>query len=159
MNYSQETLSDIVKQSVAQLIDEQPLILTKKLDVNERTVAAEISRILSPRFADFDVNCEYNRMTAGNGEPIPKRLILDEPILEAELIYPDIIIHHQKDNKHNLLVIEIKMQWKNNRKDFDFKKLSAFTTQLHYQYGLYLELSETGISDGRWFSNGNEIQA
>lgn len=37
-------------------------------------------------------------------------------------------------------------------------KRDVLTTQLKYSYGLYLELSETGISECVWYSDGKSIE-
>ena len=46
-----------------------------------------------------------------------------------------------------MLIVEIKMSWKNSKKEKDFKKLGLYIEKLKYQFGLYLELGQEGIND------------
>ena len=91
-------------------------------------------------------------MTDENGVQIPKRIHLDPGAPDPSSVFPDIIIHRQKDGKHNLLIIEVKMSWKNRKKENDFKKLELYIKELNYQYGLYLELGPKGIADMVWYT-------
>ena len=56
-----------------------------------------------------------------------------------------------------MLVVEIKMQWKNGEKDDDYDKLIGYTTDLRYEFGLYLELGEQGIVEMTGFQNGERL--
>jgi len=150
-------IDDIIKKCCFTLFEKQPKLLSKNFDVNERTISAELSNVISQYFNDYEVNCEYNRMTDENGLQIPKRIILDEGNINPELVYPDIIVHRQEDSEHNLLVIELKINWKSDKKNFDYEKLKAFTSQLNYKYGLYLELGENIITEMSWFVQGKEL--
>ena len=123
-------------------------------DVGERAVSAALQVLLIPQFPEHIVNCEYNRMTDEYGTQIPKRIHLNPNDKKPSRVYPDIIVHHQEDGDHNLLVVEIKMSWKNDEKENDFNKLIGYTRELKYTYGLYLELSEEGIAEMSWFQNG-----
>src|SRR5258705_890136 len=149
--YTKVELEKIIFKGYGVLRKEQPLLLTKAFNVNERTIAAELSSIISKDIENYEVNAEYNRMTDENGVQIPKRIYLNHNDKDQSLAYPDIIIHHQKDGKHNLLVIEIKMQWKNDGKEDDLKKIKAYMNELNYSYGLYLELEEDKIKEMLWF--------
>ncbi len=54
------------------------------------------------------------------------------------------------------MVIEIKKLENNRNRDFDFEKLKAFTSQLKYEFGFYLEFNENSISDFKIFKNGKK---
>lgn len=157
MSYNGKIINDIIISAVATLREQQPMLFSAADDVNERAVSAALQSLIAPSFPDYIVNCEYNRMTDENGIQIPKRIYLNPYNANPSLVYPDIIVHHQNDGDHNLLVIEIKMQWKNADRDTDLNKLRGYTSELNYSHGLYLELGENEISDMTWFQNGEQI--
>lgn len=64
---------------------------------------------------------------------------------EGTTVCPDIIIH-KRNQPINLAVIEVKMKWKNSRKNFDYKKLDAYKNDLKYEFTVYLELDEIKYS-------------
>lgn len=152
MPYDREKLERIITKSCADLLKEQPMLFREEEDINERTVSGELSSKLKEHIDVFHINCEYNRMTDENGVQIPKKIHLDPDAPDPSSVFPDIIIHRQEDRAHNLLIIEIKMSWKNSKKEDDFKKLDLYMKELHYQYGLYLELGADGIADMVWYS-------
>ena len=90
-------------------------------------------------------------MTDENGVQIPKKIGLDPDPKDPSSVYPDIIVHRQEDGLHNLLIVEIKMSWKNQKKQDDIDKLNLYIKELKYKYGLYLEIGEEGITDKQWF--------
>lgn len=151
MSYNKGELEDIIRQSCDDLLNEQPMLFQKKNDIHERTVSGELSSKIRGHINEFHINCEYNRMTDEHGVQIPKRINLDPNDPEPSNVFPDIIIHRQEDGDHNLLIIEVKMSWKNRKKEKDFKKLGRYIEELKYQFGLYLELDQEGIADMVWF--------
>lgn len=157
MNYDIEKLTSIFTSSVQQLQLDQPILFDEKQNVGERAISSALSFLISASFPSFNVNCEYNRMTDEHGQQIPKRIHLDPNVEDPRCVYPDIIIHHQTDDRHNLVIVEIKMHWKNREKYADFAKLRQYTKELKYKFGLYLELSDQGISEMTWFQNGEQI--
>lgn len=157
MSYSREAISQIIIEAVTTLREQQPMLFSASEEIGERVVSAALHGLLIPRFPEYTVNCEYNRMTDENGIQIPKRIYLNPYDPNPSLVYPDIIVHHQNDGDHNLLVIEIKMQWKNADRDNDFNKMRGYTSELNYNYGLYLELGEDTISEMAWFQNGEQL--
>ena len=139
-----------------------------KNDLNERTVSHKLAEYFQSYFRDYNVDCEYNRMPREDKnwdeEYITKRLFLPIDIeykkindTKGKTVYPDVIIHKRGINSENFLAIEFKKKKNNRDKDFDFKKLKAFTTQLGYKWGVYLEFDEERISDIKWFKDGNQI--
>jgi hypothetical protein len=151
MIYTKDDIEKIIGESSDLVREKQPMLFMKKHNIHERTLAAELKSTMENRFKDFHVNCEYNRMTDENGVQIPKRIGLDPEPEDPSSVYPDIIVHRQEDGEHNLLIIEIKMNWKNSKKDKDIEKLNMYINELKYKYGLYLEIGEDGISDKQWF--------
>jgi hypothetical protein len=157
MSYSKEKISEIVVNSISLLKEKQPMLFLKEDDIAERAVSAALHTFFIPHFPDYDVNCEYNRMTDENGIQISKRIHRNPYNENTSRVFPDIIVHQQKNGDNNLLVVEIKMEWKNAEKDDDYKKLIGYTTDLRYEYGLYIELGEKGITEMTWFQNGKQI--
>lgn len=153
MSYNREQLVNIIRKSVEELIDEQPILFLAETNVNERTISSELSQKIRHRIKDYHVNCEYNRMVDEHGTQLPKRIHLDPNHSNPSLVYPDIIIHRQENGLNNVLVLELKMSWKNHLKNEDLVKLERYIEELNYQYGVYLELSERGISELKWFTN------
>ncbi|ANQ49938.1 hypothetical protein MY04_2569 [Flammeovirga sp. MY04] len=151
MSYSIEELQDIIVESCHELLEEQPLLFLREVDIGERAVSNGLSVKIDSRIEGYHVNCEYNRMTNEQGNQDPKRIIIDPDNPDPSLVSPDIIIHEQENGDNNLLVIEIKMSWKNGARERDFEKIIGYINDLNYQYGLYLELGEGGITDMRWF--------
>ncbi|MBU0710643.1 hypothetical protein KJ762_06480 [bacterium] len=157
MNYSLESITEIISNSVSLLQIQQPMLFIQDNDISEETVSTTLHAFLSPNFPEYHLNCEYNRMTDENGNQISKRIHRNPNAKNPSLVLPDIIVHHQEDGRHNLLVIEIKMAWKNREKEEDYNKLIGYTSELRYKYGLYLELGEQGITEMTWFQNGKKI--
>ncbi len=139
-----------------------------KNDLNERTMTHKLAKYLQKEYCEYDVDCEYNRMPNGSSydEGVAKKILnMDgmnfEECTKGETsnftVFPDIVIHNRGDNENNFLVIEVKKKKNNSKNGCDFKKLEAFTTQMNYKYDIYLEFDDEGISDLKFFENGNEI--
>jgi len=126
----------------------------------------------------LNVDCEYNRNTV-LGPRHAKELKIqrdeianqinqskDEDDLLSISAYPDIIVHIRETNEENLLVVEMKKKNSKVAKDYDYRKLRAYTeisedNKYHYQYGVFI-LLETGSNEPKepeliWFSEGKEI--
>jgi len=151
MYIKQEEVEKIIRDCCSELLKQQPMLFNKNHNINEETVSSELLTLMKPYFPNYHVNCEYNRMTVGNGEQQIKKIKKNPDTEKKSKVKPDIIVHRQEDAKHNLLAIEVKMQWKNNRKAEDFVKLESYKRELNYNHALYLELSNGGITDMKWF--------
>jgi len=75
------------------------------------------------------------------GNLIGKNLDFEKYDKDSSAVYPDIIVH-KRDTNNNLLEIELKMKWKNGKREFDFMKINEYINQLNYKFGVYIELSE-----------------
>lgn len=177
IDYDIETIKKMVSAALDKLSsNERPIILN---DVNERTIAHRFALYLEEHFDNYDIDVEYNRnLEKGKHEPkyvhIVKSLFLEsyqkakennddiQSFLEQVTTYPDIIIHERGNNKHNLLVIEIK---KSNNKDnweIDKRKLEGFTRKdegYGYKLGLHLiiNISEPWVNpECNWYINGEK---
>lgn len=141
----------LLDKGIKELYTKDKVLLDSKYNINERTITHRLALHLTSCFSDYDVDCEYNRMAGKNGfftegDYWAKTVNLsDEPIpgdeQEAKTVFPDIIIHKRK-RPTNLAIIEVKMQWKNRKKDFDKKKLRAYKADLKYNYAVFLEIGE-----------------
>lgn len=144
---------NLLESAIKLLYRDDATLLERRYNINERTVTHRLALHLTYLFTNFDVDCEYNRMSLGGfdnyteGDFWAKTLNLtaaqnisaeDD---DAKTVFPDIIIHKRR-KLVNLAIIEVKMVWKNNKKDFDLKKLVAYKAQLKYNYAIYLELDE-----------------
>lgn len=151
-------------------------------DVSERAITHKLAEYLQTQFKDFNVDCEYNR-NSGNGLQNPKRLRLladektrikmkalgqstnaeeEDEIHLSVSTYPDIIVHHRLSNDHNLLVIEVKKRNSPVSRDYDYRKIEAFTDQssnpYKYKFGVFILLG-TGSENLTpaelvWFKDG-----
>lgn len=142
-----DELKEIVQSAVEKLKTDHFFILDRRNDVTELVVSTHLSSILASYFDSYNVDAEWNRMRNEHGGYVPKRL----NVPDDKLVQPDIIVHKRGNNQDNLLVIEIKMTWKNQKKEFDFLKIEAYKSELNYNYGLYLELSEKGVEEQIWY--------
>ena len=157
-----ERKNDLIK-AIKEFLLREEFILEN--DLNERTLSHKLAEYLQKYFSDFNVDCEYNRMKGKNADSpfITKTLNLKEEDVKnsdttGKTVYPDIIIHKRGNNKDNFLVIEVKKHQNNKNKSFDLKKLKAYTKELEYEFGIYLEFDRNKISQIKWFKNGKEIQ-
>jgi hypothetical protein len=130
-------------------------------NVNERSLTHRFAAHMQESFTvDFDIDCEYNRMGnvgdskslrrfdlvwAAVSDAINKELNLipfDEKLFTKLVsdsgltVYPDIIVHKRGDNSRNFLVIEAKKMHRPSATDS--LKLTLFTTELEYRYGVFL---------------------
>ncbi len=170
---------DEIKQIVDECLNELfakdfPLL---KNDVSERAITHKLAEYIQIRFADWNVDCEYNRNTV-LGPRNTKELKIqrdeiagqidqskDEDDLLSISAYPDIIVHLRETNDKNLLVVEMKKKNSKVTRDYDFRKLRAYTemskdNKYHYQYGVFIML-ETGNKEPQkpeltWFIEGNK---
>lgn len=116
-------------------------------NINERTVTHKLAEYLQQEFAEYHVDCEYNRKKSDtiDEEYIRKTLNLTIENIktnntEAKTVFPDIVIHKRGTNGNNLLVIEVKKASNKNKKDIDFDiaKIKGYREQLDYKFGLFL---------------------
>ena len=136
-----------INNAVSKAIDKDFILIDKKL---EWATAHRLAVYLEGLFPEWNVDCEYNKMTQ---EYITKHNS------DGKYKRPDIVIHKRGEisKRYNLIVIEIKMD---NDQDNDLDKLKDFTKEpngnrpFQYQYGLKISFNNTSL---KWFSNGEEI--
>jgi len=146
-----EIVDSKIRQAISELLKHDSPLL--KFDVNERTVSHQLAIYIKTEFPDWDVDCEYNR----NHDDI-KRLRLPREKVDsddtfAQTVFPDIIIHHRGTDE-NLVVIEIKKSSNPQSPDRDFQKLTAFKSQLGYEYAVFIkfnvEKDKVGLEQISW---------
>lgn len=138
-----ELVHTLIKKSVEDLYKYDSYILSNHYNINERTVTHRLAIYLENQFSKFGfhVDVEYNRMREDYrnqdelGNLLGKKLNWEETGEGSSFVYPDIIVH-KRDTDANLLEIEVKMGWKNYKKEFDYDKINKYMNQLGYQYGV-----------------------
>ena len=147
--YTQDIIKNILEKSLDKLFEKDYKIIFKSYDLHERSITHRLAVYIESQFIDtkYTVDVEYNRMRNNYnedviGNAIGKNLDFEKYGKESANVYPDIIIH-QRDTKNNLLEIEVKMKWKNSKRDFDYIKINEYIKQLDYQFGAYIEIAET----------------
>jgi len=123
------------------------LLLNSSYNIHERTVCHRLAIYLEKNIDyKYNVDVEYNRMRTAYGvddigEVVGKVINYEDTDEGASYVYPDIIIH-KRDEKINILVIEVKMSWKNRKKSIDYNKINQYINKLNYKFGVYIELNE-----------------
>ncbi len=126
--------------------------------VHERSTAHRLAVHFERLFAEWNVDCEYDR----DGQ-LQKSLIgiagCDKHKATHEIL-PDIIVHHRQGEgrENNLLVVEIKKHATEDR--CDRRKLELLTNSGgHYQYqlGLYINIGNSRF-ECTWYKNGARFQ-
>ena len=151
--------------------NERPLL---ENNLSERCIAHKLAEYLKGEFADFDVDCEYNRnIDVEKTLRIEKEKLIEiawDKIKDDDTysVFPDIVIHTRKYHQNNHILIEIKKRIGSKKdKNFDFEKLQAFTSpneDYKYKLGIYLEFNtkkDVGISPVSriiYFQNGKGVE-
>src|SRR2546426_6667034 len=105
-------------------------------NVNERSITHKLAEYLQQEFADWNVDCEYNRnLDEMKRLSVPKTGI-EWDDLESKTVFPDIIVH-KRGAKKNLLVIEVKKSNSTVPDTFDKIKLNALLREpFNYKFAL-----------------------
>jgi hypothetical protein len=161
--------AELFDKTISKFVIQEKFILLN--DLNERSISHKLAEHLKDSFTAYDVDCEYNRMESGTSDQdyISKTLCLDSQetrtdSVKGDTVFPDIIIHKRGYNEDNYLAVEIKKKFYADRKDkhgkkyrdFDRKKLCAYTKQLKYKWGIYLEFDKDNIALVEFYQNGEK---
>ena len=145
---TKELVHSIIQKSLEELYSKDSLLMDSAYDINERTVTHRLAIYLESYFEEYGyvVDVEYNRIRGDYdsdavGNLMGKRLNWEDNEQGSSYVYPDIIVHKRETND-NLLIIEVKMAWKNNRKKDDLLKVDEYLKEIGYRHGVYIELSE-----------------
>ena len=140
-----------VMRGVEQLFEVDGDLLRRR--ANERAITALFACHLKPLFADWNVDCEFNR---------DYKSAKDIKTIGLKRVVPDVIVHHrlnlnanaQLDPAHHLLAIEVKQSSRenlNSKSDLaDLEKLAGFRRVHGYQYALFLKLVAGKPKLGLW---------
>lgn len=159
-----EDLQNELRDAVRQLIRNDRFLLDHA--VREEAISHRIAVYLEPRFAEYNVDCEYNcDLDSESGR---KRILYDDQN-EARDVRPDIIVHHRGLNgpDHNQLVVEVKKEPSDDELlRTDREKLRKFTKVnqgTHFQYCcgalVFLGVKEnSGYMKIEWYKDGKKEQ-
>ncbi len=149
--WSQDEVSKRLDAAIAIFYNKDRYLLDAA--ASERSISHRLAVHLTNKFAEFDVDCEYNR----DGFNVKKLAISEQNTevssesVEAITVFPDIVIHKRGSHLDNILVIEMKKWETRGKRCFDMQKLHAFKSDLHYQFAVFLAL---GIDD----SSGQQLK-
>lgn len=144
---NKQQILTLLRKSVKDLYEYDAILLKREYDIHERTICHRLAIYIEKHLKeDFHVDVEYNRMRTEYGdedigEVIGKVLNWEDSDEGPSFVYPDIIIH-RRDKDQNIVDIEVKMVWKNQKKILDYAKINMYIAQLKYKYGVYIELAE-----------------
>lgn len=135
MTMDRERLKALIQESLKEFFEHERDLID--VDANERSISYKIAEYITPKFSDWDVDCEYNR--DGTETKLLEIPVENVPTndTKGKTVYPDIIIHQRKD-KTNLLIIEIKKSGLLYTHDVD--KINAFLKSPEYSYTFGLML-------------------
>ena len=148
-----DEIEEKVGKALAKLLQKDSTLF--KEGVNERSVTHKLAEYLQHEFADWNVDCEYNRnLGESKRVRIPETGVKWDD-LESRTVFPDIIVH-KRGTKKNLLVIEAKKSNSTVSARFDKTKLRAFLQEpFSYKFGLFIEF-DVGPGRGKpileWFT-------
>ncbi|MFA7708299.1 MAG: hypothetical protein WCX73_05100 [Candidatus Pacearchaeota archaeon] len=161
--------AELFERTISKFIIQEEYILVNNL--SERCITHKLAEHLKNSFSYYDIDCEYNRMELGvsSQDYVAKTLCLkSEKVstdsIDGDTVFPDIIIHKRGNNEDNYLVVEVKKKSYADKRngdgkeyrDFDRKKLCAYTKELKYEWGIYLEFEEGNISLVEFYQNGKK---
>ena len=161
----EDHLFDYIRRSIidvylydSYLLSVNPESFDNENHVGERSIVFRFAHYLQnrlyydPFFRSFNLDCEYNRNMdhAKHLESIRSN------------VYPDVILHMRGSNDNNLMVMEFKGYWSNDR-IHDIEKIKAFTGSVepyHFHIGYTILLGrELGSVIIDEYKNGNYVRS
>lgn len=152
-------IDTLIRQSLENVKSNDNCLLVN--DLSEQSISHRIAYYLTPMFADYNVDCEYNgdidkennkkaiyilkQELAQSGLLREKEASDLEKELTSRAVFPDIIVHRRGSNAHNLCILEVKKSSSRVDYAYDFIKLQAYTSSrydntLKYQLGIFIEV-------------------
>lgn len=129
-----------------------------EVDSSERSITHRLAVCLEGEFIGYHVDCEYNRncdedtgrkrinvlkSSWEKSTKKPKEAEISEAEFIDKYVYPDIIVHKRNDRK-NLLIIEVKKTNNKDEGDYDIEKLKKYTSKsfdaLNYEWGAFIKV-------------------
>ena len=124
-------------------------------DLGERTLTHRLAVHLEKQFADWNVDCHFDRLGARTMQ-LPHGTIVSTDDHIDKSIYPDIVVH-RREAPENLLAIEVRKAGNHQPEEHDRQKLRALTDpHLWFAYGtgFFLTLQGNGVSGCEMFAAG-----
>lgn len=156
-NNNYPSVMDVKKRAIAAIVNlyrhDRELL---EINASERSITHRLAMYLQSEFAEWHVDCEYNR----RGLDVKRISLAYDSLrpddLEAKTVFPDIVIHRRLTDK-NLIVIEVKKKEHSNNIRHDEEKLRFFITsrEYKYEYGLFLVLAPDGKSSLTLLNNSD----
>lgn len=163
VDVSIEKLNDEIIEVLRELYDNDKYLI--EIKANEVCIAALFWHYFKNRFQDttykdYNIDIEYNR----NGVDSKRYTVNKDEKTKKRLAKPDMIIHKRYCNDNNLLFIEFKGKWNNNRDNYqdDEEKLMFFTAphdsehKYAYKYGVQIIMDEN-IIKLNWYKKGENL--
>jgi hypothetical protein len=158
-----EELNERVTKSIESFLEIEAELLIQ--DAKEESITTQLKKYLENEFKDWSwkIDHQYDKRIIENQvvqkrtlfardslpkDKIPKSISQDLKIINKKIM-PDIIFHDRHSDKHNFLVIEVKLSTNKNKDDriFDSLKLAVMTSvDLRYEWGIFID-----------FTSGNEF--
>lgn len=153
--FDSNTALGLINQMLDKLYQRDGFLLQRGLNITERAITHRMGMHLQQILTDeFDVDCEYNRMGTmksgaldyTNGDYFAKTVCLSNDYVpddddNGSRVFPDIIVHN-RGTANNFIIIEVKVDWKSGKADYDLKKLAAYKSDLKYGNAFYIQLTE-----------------
>ena len=131
--------------AVREFYQRETFLLEK--DLGERTLTHRLAVYLERQFADWEVDCDYNRL----GErllKLPHGSIISTDDGLGKSIFPDIVVH-RRSIPENLLAIEVRKEINHQPREHDEHKLRGMTDPhvwFAYRLGVLLILGRKQIT-------------
>src|SRR6202789_235256 len=124
-------------------------------DLGERTLTHRLAVYIEKQFAEWDVDCDYNRL----GERLfrlPKGTIVSTDDELGKSVYPDIVVH-RRSVPENLLAIELRKAANHQPPQHDQHKLRGLTDPhlwFAYRIGVLLTLAKNSVAASEVYVGG-----
>jgi hypothetical protein len=139
----------IIQSAIDHLLERDAMLFQN--DVAERAITHRLANYLQEQFAEWDVDCEYNRNL--NDVKRLKEICNPTNNENGASVFPDIIIHKRMTD-NNFIVIEVKKTTNTTPDDCDMQKLEAFRNELGYKHGLFIRFKagtkDVGVAKMEW---------
>ena len=124
-------------------------------DLGERTITHRLAVHLEKQFAEWDVDCDYDRL----GERtlrLPRASVASTDDHFGKSVYPDIVVHH-RSIPENLLAVEVRKAGNHQALEHDQQKLRVMTDPHLWfacRIGVDLTLEKAGVTVSDVYAGG-----
>jgi hypothetical protein len=144
---------DKVVNAIREFYQHETFLLEK--DLGERTLTHRLAVYLEREFADWEVDCDYNRL----GErllKLPHGSIISTDDGLGKSIFPDIVVH-RRAVPENLLAVEVRKETNHQPVEHDEHKLRGLTDPhvwFAYRIGVFLILGRKQVKASDVYTGG-----